>query len=252
MIGYSLAVGLMPINPDGYFLRGQAFYSLDRNVEAIDDFTRSLVLHPRQKEAIHWRGHAYHDNKQFQKAEEDFTRALALRSDDAHLLYCRGLSRLSLLKIDEALVDLRRSLALNASQKEEIATTLNNYAWLMVTGSARHPAPARRLIDEALQLMPEASIFLNTYGVVLYRQGKYSQAVIALEKSLQNSQGEHDGFDLYFLAMCHACLNDQHKAQDCLQRAIAWHEKQQAKLSGTHQKELNAFRAEATEVVNRK
>src|SRR5262249_30845168 len=125
------------------------------------------------------------------------------------------------------------------------ATALNNEAWQLVTGpGGQHdPAKALELIQQAIKQQPDNTTFLNTLGVVQYRNGQYKEALAALYKSLTAGQGKFDAFDLFFLAMCHHRLDDAAKAKDCYDRAVTW--QKQAKLTPQQVEELNAFRAEA-------
>jgi WD40 repeat protein len=128
---------------------------------------------------------------------------------------------------------------------------LNNLAWRLVTGppDERDPARALQLIQEALKQQPKNAHFLNTLGVVQYRNGQYAAAVVALEQSLSAGKGEFAGFDLFFLAMCHARLGAPAKAHDCFDRAVKWCDGKKG-LSDQHVQELQAFRAEAEAVLN--
>jgi tetratricopeptide (TPR) repeat protein len=123
---------------------------------------------------------------------------------------------------------------------------LNNLAWSLATGPAgqRDPAQALKLIQDAVKQQPENAMFLNTLGVVQYRNGQYPAAIVALEKSLRVGKGQSDAFDLFFLVMCHAKLGDAAKAKDCFNRAVKWTAAQKT-LPANYVEELKAFRAEA-------
>jgi WD40 repeat protein len=123
---------------------------------------------------------------------------------------------------------------------------LNNQAWRLVTGpeKARDPARALVLIQAAIARRPGDPLFLNTLGVVQYRNGQYREAAATLEKSLAAGRGQHDAFDLFFLAMCHHHLGDAVKARDCHDRAMKWVQERKD-LSPQHVEELKAFQAEA-------
>src|SRR5262249_18935066 len=82
----------------------------------------------------------------------------------------------------------------------------HNLPWLLLTGP-RTPADveeALRHAREAVGRSAEQPEYLDTLGLALYRSGQAAEAVPVLEKGLALGGGRGDGYDLFFLAMCHA------------------------------------------------
>ena len=90
--------------------------------------------------------------------------------------------------------------------------------------------------------------YLNTLGVVLYRAGRYDEAIATLERSLAAGRGQSDAFDLFFLAMAHHRLGHREEAHTCFDRALRWLGDQQG-LSVEYARELALFRTEAEAVL---
>ena len=93
----------------------------------------------------------------------------------------------------------------------------NQLAWLLVAGpqSLRDAPGAVSLARRAVQLDENLATYWNTLGVALYRDGQYSEAINALQHSLQRGGDSVAGFNLVFLALCHAHLGDDSAADDC-------------------------------------
>ena len=130
------------------------------------------------------------------------------------------------------------------------AVARNNLAWLLLTGPKELRDPPQALLEarKAVELGSNP-YWLNTLGVALYYTGHFAEAIPFLERSLGESKGQSDAFDLFFLAMCHHRLGDVAKAKDCLERGKQWFQKNKAKISTDWLKELTAFQAEAEAVL---
>jgi uncharacterized protein HemY len=108
----------------------------------------------------------------------------------------------------------------------------------------RDPQAALPLARKAVELDPLSAVSLNTLGVALYRNGKYTEAISVLEKSLAASRGSADAFNLFFLAMCHHQLGEPAKAKNCYDQALKWVRDQQ-NIPSYWVADLTAFQAEA-------
>jgi WD40 repeat protein len=132
------------------------------------------------------------------------------------------------------------------AKKRKLALERNNDAWQLAKGEPDKPAlvRARQLIQQALWDDPNNPLFLNTLGVIQYRDQQYKEAVVTLETSLTASRDETVPFDLLFLAMCHARLGDTVRAKERFDQAMKWTAANKD-LPPKWSEELKAFRAEA-------
>ena len=105
------------------------------------------------------------------------------------------------------------------------------------------------LAKHALRQMPGEPMYWNTLGVAHYRRDEWHSAVEALEEAERLAPDKYFGFNAYFLAMCHHQLGDTAKAKDYFDGAGRWCQENQSKLSATHVRELQAFRADAESLL---
>jgi tetratricopeptide (TPR) repeat protein len=208
--------------------------------------TFALALNPFNFQAYLRRGQAYARLGEWPKAAEDFRAALTWMP--AHNQGCaahfaaRAADSEALCGYVEALADALRDV-------EGDAVKANNRAWDCATSpeGVRDPVLALALAERALALRPGDGYVLNTVGVVYYRLGWYEQARAMLQRSLR-AQGAQ-AFDLFFLSMCAARSGDRDEARECYDRAVAWVQQRQGKLPADWRRELDAFRAEAADLL---
>ncbi len=126
-------------------------------------------------------------------------------------------------------------------------------AWRLATGPAalRDPQKALELARKAIAASPDTAVYLNTLGVAQYRAGHFSEAIATLKKSLAASKGESDAFDLFFLAMARYRLGRVTEARGDFDRALNWRRDHPNARQPGWSEELDAFEAEARDLVDR-
>jgi serine/threonine protein kinase/Flp pilus assembly protein TadD len=122
----------------------------------------------------------------------------------------------------------------------------NALAWLWATcpeAQFRDPARAVAAATKAVQLNPRPGEFWNTLGVAQYRNGDWTAALEALNKSMSLRKGR-DSEDFFFLAMAHWQRGEREIAREWYGRALAW-----VDTNKPRDEELRRFRAEAAELL---
>ena len=98
---------------------------------------------------------------------------------------------------------------------------------------------------------PKNDLYVNTLGVVYYYVGRYRESVEILTSNLSESSDDGLAFDLYFIAMSYAGLEQTTEAKNHLLMANRWFDQQLAAgtLPGNYISELKHIRAEAQRLI---
>jgi len=123
----------------------------------------------------------------------------------------------------------------------------NDLAWLLANApdpAVRDPAQAITLAGKAAEANPNCATYWNTLGAAHYRAGDFTATVSALSRAIDLTEGG-TAFDHVFLAMAHAQLGDQERAQHWLDQARLWMEQHSPDHS-----ELACLRDEARSVLS--
>jgi len=123
----------------------------------------------------------------------------------------------------------------------------NDLAWLLANAAdpaVRDPAHAIALAGKAAESIPDCGAYCNTLGAAHYRAGDFNAAIAALGRAISLTEGG-TAFDHVFMAMAHARLGDQERAQHWLDQAGSWMEQHSPDHS-----ELACLRDEARSVVS--
>jgi len=153
------ALASFPDQPILYYYKGAASSEKKKYSEAIQSLNSGLKLIADNKkleeEFYSMLGQVYNENKDFVKSDESYEKTRSLNP-----------------KNDQA---------------------LNNYAYfLSVRGEKLDKAEAMSKLS--LEIIPNRSTYEDTYGWIMYKQGKYPEAKTWIEKALEHEMAERGSY----------------------------------------------------------
>jgi len=234
---------LAPNNPHVLKNLAVVFKSLGRFSDSLKSVNRAIRLNPRKADLHRVRGEALIGLKQYDEALKALDDAIRIQSRSPIGHYQRGRVLRLMGKPIESLMAYERSLLLGA----EDAGMANQCAWFRATSADpkhRNAERAVALARHAVKLAPLGAHW-NTLGVALCRAGKWEDALHALGKSQELTNGG-TAFDWFFVAIAKHKLGKA-DAKEWYDKAVVWMDKNQ--LAGEALNELKRFRAEAEEVL---
>ncbi|MBK8143556.1 MAG: tetratricopeptide repeat protein [Bacteroidetes bacterium] len=171
-------VDLFPNNPMPYFFMGISYLQKKEASKAVKPLSKAVDLEP-ENPALYAQlyaslGEAYHSLKNFEWSDSCFEKSLKIQPNDA--------------------------------------TTLNNYAYYLSLRKSKLDE-AEKMSKKSLVLQPDSKSFLDTYGWILFQQGKYAEAKTYIEKAIK-AGGEEDGTLFEHLGDIYYKLNDVAKAKE--------------------------------------
>jgi Flp pilus assembly protein TadD len=197
-------------------------------------------------------------------ADADCQKFLAMRPDDLPAHYLSGQILLHLGRERDATRQFARAVQLepgavptSAELEQSLApptnpAVLNDRAWQAVRSPHGSQPLGLALLDaqRAVTLAPDNGYYHNTLGVAYYRLGRCREAIASLSESMRLSEGTTKACNLYFLAMCHARLQEFPAAAQAFDKADVL-VKAQKKVSSAARTELADSREEAQAVLRR-
>jgi tetratricopeptide (TPR) repeat protein len=107
---------------------------------------------------------------------------------------------------------------------DQDAFTANQVAWICALGpvTVSDAARAVKIAERAVASAPKEPDILKTLGVLLYRTGRYEEAIRRLNESIAARDGVGIYVDWFFLALAHHRLGHVVEARRWLDKAVQW------------------------------
>lgn len=188
--------------------------------KAVDAATRALGYHPESANLTFMRGISHGQAKHYDKAIPDFEHAIELADSGdvkfvSEVLSSEGDMYSAADDKEQAEEHYRQAIAINPDN----LLALNNYAYLLAV-EGRDLDKAERMSYRTIQERPDDINSLDTYAWILFKQKKYTEALVYIQQALDLAKEpaeelySHAG-DIYF-------WNGEHeKAVELWQQALS-------------------------------
>jgi tetratricopeptide (TPR) repeat protein len=178
LANYDRALLLQPRHAEALSNRGNTLKALKRFDEALDSFDRALAAQPDYPAALSNRGAVLFEMARYEEALATYDRSLAIRPDQVVALYNRGGALQKLGRFEEVIASYDRALAINPGLVEAHANRGN-------TLNALHRYDdALASFDCALALRPDLVEALTNRGNALNGLKRYDEALASYDRAI--------------------------------------------------------------------
>jgi tetratricopeptide (TPR) repeat protein len=167
-----------------------------RNEEVLKQLAVAREKFPNTPQISYFYGLAYSESKDYPKAIEYFEEASRLASASNpemldgvfHFYYGAALERNG--QFDRAVTAFKKAIELNPDYADAY-----NYLGFMYADKKQNLEEAHDLIEKALAYEPENGAFLDSFGWVLFRLGKFDKALLYLQEAAKWTRDDAVIFD---------------------------------------------------------
>ncbi|MCX6165805.1 MAG: tetratricopeptide repeat protein [Ignavibacteriae bacterium] len=173
------ALELADTTKDAYLQIGYAYFRIGKNDESFDVLSKGISLYPEDFRMNYFYGLTLQRKGREADAVEYFEKALKISPDELSVMTTLALSFNGLKRYEESDAIYERALKLDPYN----VLVLNNYAYnLSERGVNLDKAYAMAKV--AIEREPNSASYLDTYGWVCYKMGKYEEAKKYIEKAV--------------------------------------------------------------------
>ena len=240
---------------NAYQARGFVLRSLRHLDRALADYERAIEIDPENESLHSGRAFVFAEQGDWPNAASGYLKAAELQPDSYVNWYWYALA--SLGAQEEPAYTQACAEMLQQFGESETSSEANFTAWTRVLApdALDDFAPALALTRKAVEQEPENRQYLNTLGAVLFRAGRFEEALKQLNAAvkLDESGNTSAAYEAYFLALTHHHLGHAFEAGQWLERADEQAEAEASSsrtpLPWNRRLTLELLRAEATELL---
>lgn len=203
--------------PKNLFFYRIQFYLSERNrwpekrIKSLEDL---LVYYPNDEFALMQLGRIRLGMQQREKAAELFKKVLSLNSNNEEALTFLGMISSDQENFEKAREYYDLALAINP----ENVIVLNNLAYLYSNESPLDLERALQHAEKAIKIAPTNGPIADTLGWIYYKQGRYAEALVQLERARQIIPQFPEVY--YHLGKTSLALKDSGKAKAAFEKAL--------------------------------
>lgn len=168
-------VARAPELPDGHFLRGRVLLDAGRYDEAHAAFEQTLAIDQEYPGGWYSLGNSAFRLRSYREALRAYEKAESTHEDEPGLWYNKGRAYARLNITDSARMHYGKALQLDS-------TYVDAYVWLATLSEEEgRLEEALRFRTRAFEIEPRSTTYRTDVGSLLYRTGRYGEAVELLE-----------------------------------------------------------------------
>jgi tetratricopeptide (TPR) repeat protein len=249
---YSEAIRLNPDSAMYYSNRASAWNGKSDPEKALADCTEAIRLDPKYQTAYTNGGDAHATLEQWDQAFEHFSKRIDLGGQQSAAVW----SRAALAKLAAGELAGYRQFCAELFARFGKTTNIpvaNYLAWCcaLAPEALADLKPLDQLTLDLVTRQPANAAYRNTRGSVLFRMGKYQEAMTELTASVEIQGNGGKTIDWLFLAMTHHRLGAKEEAKKWLDKAVQSIQRTQPKV-WRDRVELQLLRREAETLLNGK
>lgn len=154
---------------------------VDGALQVLDEFAESSPSHAI--DMVLAKAQLFASLDQFERSLEYYDQAAEYRPDEEGTALSRAELLLRMGRLDDAL----EAYSTSVKRWPKSALSLNAYGYTLADRTDRY-TEAEKLIQKALKLDPDSPAIIDSYGWVLYKLGRFDEALVELQRA-------YDGFD---------------------------------------------------------